>query len=246
MGEQLGPTGEMEPREWGLSSGGRRLNLGVSVAPAPARAALPQSYGVALLELLVVDPHFVFISWEIPEAQLAQARSALGEAGFGQRQLELRLRDLAGAVLLSQQLYGEIGRWFFRHDFAGQMVRAELGFSSGGQFHSLNAAGPLQLPRDYMIEPEQYNELRVHYRLGPDGGLELTEASSHAGEPWPALSLPAPVFDPAGGGPDRSAVVFSGMPSSTGLGFSSSAAADKNIEDGGLPVPGDPESAGEK
>jgi len=246
MGDQLGPATEPEPREWGTSPGERRLSLGVSVPPEPARAALPQHYGLALLELLVVDPQYVFVSWEIPPAQLEQARSALGDAGFKQRQLELQLQDGDGVVLASQQLYGEDGRWFFRHDLAGRLVRAELGYRSESRFHSLNAAGPVQLPRNFMIEPAQYDELRVHYGTGPTGELVLVGASSHADEPWPELSLPAPAAaDLAGGSPDQPGDSISGMPSSGGLGAPGSSAADRGLLTG-APDAGAPQGAGEK
>jgi len=218
-GAQPGSTAEPGPREWGTSPGEHRLSLGVNVPPEPAGASLPQSYGLALLELLVVDPHYLFVSWEIPSAQLAQARAALGEAGYPQRQLELRLQDAAGAVLMGQRLYGEQGRWFIRHDLAGRLVRAELGFHGGLQFHSLNVTGPLQLPRNYIIEPAEYSELHVQYGSGPAGELRLAGTSSRPDLPWPELSLPAPVLaeltDAARERLDR---LSSGMPTSPGLG----------------------------
>ena len=78
------PTSDTGYRSWVSSPGGaKEPKLGVSPAPPPAHEALPERYGIPLLELLVVDTAYLFVSWEITPEQLAQAQSAMGgEAGL--------------------------------------------------------------------------------------------------------------------------------------------------------------------
>jgi hypothetical protein len=188
---------------------------------------LPAAYDVPLLELLIVDPYYLFVSWEIPPAQLEQARAALGDKGFNRRQLELRLRGADGAGVLSRQaLYGEIGRWFVRHDLTGRAITAELGFCADEQYYALNQAGPVDLPRDFIIEPEQFDELEVRYGSGSGGELVLEGLRRKENEPWPDVQLPAPRISElidleeaaAGAGGAMPSSPAAGLPASPGLG----------------------------
>src|SRR5438105_1084051 len=88
----------------GLTMGSNFLPLHEGSQPAgPAvaasRAELPQRYGIPLLELLVVDPQFIFISWEITQEQLDASRVALRE-DFARRRLQVVLSEAqSGAEL---------------------------------------------------------------------------------------------------------------------------------------------------
>jgi hypothetical protein len=226
MGNQRETTSELQPREWGTSPGRRRLSLGVGLAPEPARAELPSAYGVPLLELLIVDPYFLFVSWEIPPSQLEQAAAELGAPGFEARQLELRvLAGADGEVLARQRLYGETGRWFLRHGLAGRAIFALLGFNAGGRYCELNRTGVIQVPRDFMIEPAEYDELHVRYGSKPDGALVLEGLSRKSGASWPELDLPAPSLAELVDIEDLS-VSGGAMPSSPGAGMPTSPAPD--------------------
>jgi hypothetical protein len=192
MGE---PTSDFGQRGWATShDGGRELKLGVSPAPPPAREALPDRYGIPLFELLIVDTSYLFVSWEITPEQLAQAQSTMGEEAFAQRRLLLRIADEAQPTepLLVSELFGEQGRWFIQHGLAGRRIIAELGYDAAGAFHRLQSTGPLSLPRDFVIEPTGYDELRVRYGRGETGELTLLGIESHEDRGWPAVSLPGP------------------------------------------------------
>lgn len=188
--------------------------------PEPVRAELPQDYGVPLLELLTVDPYYLFVSWEITSDQLEQARAVLGDAGFQHRQLELLLLDAGSSKLLARQtLYGEIGRWFIRHNLTGRVIAAKLEFTAGERHFVLNQAGPVSLPRDYIIEPERYDELHVRYGNGADGELVLEGRRHRRGKAWPDVSLPVPpitdLVDLAGGDASTAGGAFSPRPAGT-------------------------------
>jgi len=190
MGE---PTSDFGQRDWVTSPGGaRELKLGVSPAPPPAREALPDRYSIPLFELLIVDTSYLFVSWEITPGQLAQLQSSMGEGAFAQRRLLLRIaaEALPAEPLLTNELFGEQGRWFIQHGLAGRRIVAELGYEAIGAFHCLQATGSLSLPRNFVIEPSCYDELRVRYGRGKTGELTLLGIESHEDESWPAVSLP--------------------------------------------------------
>jgi hypothetical protein len=179
---------------------------------------LPERYGIPLLELLVVDPYFVFISWEIPEAQLETARAHFG-AEFERRRLQVRLTDSeSGATVAIRALYGELGRWFIRLDQPGVWLRAELHYVAGEAELLLNAAGPVFVPRDTPVEPLRYEELHVTYGRGATGELTL-EAVERERPGWPTIGLTLPGWsrpgEPAPTAPDHgpsSAALFSLTP----------------------------------
>lgn len=189
------PTFGIGQRGWVTSPGtARELKLGVSPAPPPARAALPERYGIPLFELLIVDTSYLFVSWEITPTQLTQVQSAMGDEAFAGRRLLLRIADETQPTepLLRRELFGEQGRWFIQHGLTGRSIVAELGFDAAGAFHRLQATGPLSLPRNFVIEPTGYDELRVRYGRGKTGELTLLGIDSHMDADWPAVSLPGP------------------------------------------------------
>jgi hypothetical protein len=155
---------------------------------------LPDRYGIPLFELLIVDTSYLFVSWEITPEQLAQAQSAMGDEAFAQRRLLLRIAGeaLPAEPQLTIELFGEQGRWFIEHGLTGRCIVAELGYDTAGAFYLLQATGPLSLPRDFVIEPASYDELRVRYGRGETGELTLLGIESHEDTSWPAVSLPGP------------------------------------------------------
>jgi hypothetical protein len=145
--------------------------------PAPEltnhRASLPERYGIPLLELLVVDAHFIFISWEVTTAQLDQARQLFGDA-FDIRRLQVTLTDSeTGTPLGQRELYGDIGRWFIQLSQPGIWLRATLHFRHLELEMQLGEAGPVFIPRDTPLEPERWEELLVTYARSEKGELRL-------------------------------------------------------------------------
>ena len=208
--------------------GRAHYELGISHAPQHSSQELPGHYNIPLFELLVVDPDYLFVSWEIPEDQLNQARESLGE--LSQRRLQVRLRavDDGGRIHQSQELYGERGRWFFQHVLAGRWVTGELGFTCGGRFYLLNSAGPVCIPRNFTVEPGAFDELTVVYTTGATGELRISGIKRDADAPWPDKLPPGESYpQSARPGPHPHAPVGTpdetgGLPSSPGPGLPSS------------------------
>jgi hypothetical protein len=177
-----------------MGSGFLPLHEG-SQPPAPVdvtrRAHLPERYGIPLLELLVVDPYFIFVSWEIAEAQLEQARAIFG-ADFHNRRLRVLLFDVGtDAQLSARELYGEVGRWFIQLNHPGVWLRAELEYQTGSAALTLNSAGPVFIPRDAPVEPERWEELFVIYGRSEKGELRI-ESIERDQPAWPRITLEMP------------------------------------------------------
>ncbi|MCC7476875.1 DUF4912 domain-containing protein [bacterium] len=154
-----------------------RLAPGPGGPPPFGPVDLPRHYGLGLFEFLVVDPDFVFVSWELSEQQLAEARTSIGEEQWPQRRLVLRLLDAAQQQECARrELYGESGRWFVEAARPGAWLLAELGFEHGAGWHLLGSAGPLLLPRISPVDGE-FRELHVSYGAAPDGHLTRLDVS---------------------------------------------------------------------
>jgi hypothetical protein len=161
------------------SSAGAQPTRPLAVAPQPKEAdTLPEKYGVPALELLVVDPANVFISWEIADIQLDSAKAEMGEL-FDRRKLclDIQIADESPELLVRIELFGEVGRWFISLPPVGRAIRASLYFDSEGKKYLLRDAGPVVLPRISAVEPESFVELHVAYSLGPGGRLSLAGIS---------------------------------------------------------------------
>jgi len=145
---------------------------------------------MAALELFVVDPGNVFICWEIIADQLAAAKSALGPA-FDSRKLrvDITLARARDQVLVSMELFGDVGRWFIAVPPLGEEVAAHLHFDAAGMSYPLLSAGPVALPRITPVEPDILEELHVSYGIGPGGRLSLAGTSRAAPRPADALSV---------------------------------------------------------
>ena len=186
MPHRTKPTSKIHHGPANSTMGRAKLDLGVNFTPEPVRDALPELYGIPLLNLMVVDTEFVFISWEITSQQMTEARNAFGTEMFGSRKLMIRLHsaDDDARPSTNHELYGETGRWFIRHELAGHEVYAELGFNCGERFFKLIATGNVPLPRNFIIEPEQYEEMHVEYGTGATGNLQLKSVTINPRDDW--------------------------------------------------------------
>jgi hypothetical protein len=172
--------------------GEQRLELGISAPPAEVQESLPERYNMPLLELLVVDTYFVFISWEVTKQQMAEAAEVFGAEVFTKRELVVRFQhdEPPHEIVTKCELFGETGRWFVELAQPGASILAVLGFEAGGRFFQLNTAGPLALPRDQAVEPQEFTELRVAYGLGGHGELVILGLRHRPDAPWPDITLP--------------------------------------------------------
>jgi hypothetical protein len=192
---KLEPTSDAHRRAMATSYIGEHvLDLAVAAQPAEVSEALPDRYGIPLLEFLLVDPGYVFVSWEVTPEQIDQAHNALGDEGFGKRRLKIRFREFTpdGEIFHIQELFGDAGRWFLALFRPAVNVYAELGFQSGQEFFCLTRTGPLRMPRVETLEPETFDELKVSYGFGQHGRLLLLGIDRARNAAWPGITLPRP------------------------------------------------------
>jgi hypothetical protein len=202
---------------WGSAS----IELGISTPPPQAEESLPERYGIPLFEALIVDPEYIFLSWEVTEEQLRIARDLFGSKGFLVRRMIAVLENEHGGVLAEYELYGETGRWFIRHNQFGEIVRFKLKFTALGQTLELNETKLLQLPRIYAVEPEFYQEIEVIYGIGGKGQLVLKGFLEDKTAPWPSVTLEPPEFEYQldGAGTSAAGQPLSGLPGSPAGGW---------------------------
>ncbi len=205
--------------DWGQA----HLELGISTPPAQAEESLPERYGVPQLEVLIVDPEYLFLCWEISEEQIQQARQQFGQQLFQSRRLVAVVENSFGSALAEYELYGEQGRWFIRHTQFGEQVRIRLMFKSRKQTFELYLTGLVQLPRVIPVEPDYYQEIEVIYGIGSKGQLVLKGILEDSTAPWPSISLELPDRLYAGQPESDSGASESGGTSPTGAWWPSSA-----------------------
>jgi hypothetical protein len=158
------------------------IELAVHYPPAPASASLPEAYGVLRFELLVVDPEWAFVIWEVPLTAIEDGATLL---------LRFLEAGSPNSALAGFNLYGGNGRWFVHAALPGRTVDAVLGWAVGMHFCELARRGPIHLPRNFTVDAEHFDELSVDYERGPGGQLLLRAAYRQQTLPWPAQLGPA-------------------------------------------------------
>jgi len=102
------------------------------------------------LLLLVRDPYWLQVTWEITPGSVARARTALGQHWHGATPV-LRIGRLGddGAVLGSRQVkvHGGVGHWYVDVTDPPARYRAEIGYVDvSGEFYSLARSNEVQTP----------------------------------------------------------------------------------------------------
>jgi len=161
---------------------------------SPKAGRLPERYNIPLFELLVVDSEYVFLSWEITNEQLGQARQTMGNTDFAMRWLIVRFTALENQPrhIRDYALYGDIGRWFVRLQSPGAKVSGELAFRCRNKYYRLAKTGPVYLPRIHAVEPKSYQEMHVRYVSGPLAELRIEKYERLEPARRPDVSIPLP------------------------------------------------------
>lgn len=207
----------------GLTNAGDGRGAPYSTAYLPQRpggdvpsfpAGLQGLHGMPLFEFAVVDPEWIFLSWEITPAQREAARLAYGDEWFSHRRLSVVFQCVSDSSTLGRMdLFGDEGRWFHRLNAPGALVLARLGFEHRQSRYELASAGPLQIPRLTPLEPEAYRELSVAYAVDLTGRLSIAAVRARGACLWLARELPegapAGLRHASGGLPDSFTVATS-------------------------------------
>jgi hypothetical protein len=146
-------------------------------APAPQPPApdtgpeLPARYGLDRLVLLVRDPFWTYVWWELTEQRLQTGRGALGAHG----ELVLRFYDVSALEWDGRNHHGSFdievhdaaGNWYVELGKPGASYIAELGVrAADGRFVALVRSNTVTLPRDGMssVVDEEWMVLEEDYR----------------------------------------------------------------------------------
>lgn len=193
MSPRLEPTSDSQRKGHPTSYNGElELELGIGSPPAVVSDHLPEVYGRPLFEVLLVDPRYLFISWEVTTGQMQELQARLPSEQYQARKLVVKfmLDGPNGETVNVSELYGEAGRWFIELGRPGANIYASLGYEAGAKYYEFNCAGPLAIPRDTPVEPTEYQELRVAYGLGQHGELVLLGLRHKSAASWPDITLP--------------------------------------------------------
>ncbi|HET7292146.1 MAG TPA: DUF4912 domain-containing protein [Vicinamibacteria bacterium] len=113
------------------------------------RFVFPESYGVTRIRLLVKDPEWIFVHWDVDPKTLADLRAELGERTMALTRLTLRVKDAEHGGGQTILLPPGSRSWYVRADpKAPRAYRAELGVTlpSGG-FRALAESNTVVPPR---------------------------------------------------------------------------------------------------
>jgi hypothetical protein len=175
------------------------------------RFLFPETYGVNRIRLLVKDPEWLFVHWDVDPGSMESLRKSLGERALALSRLTLRVLDPANGgssdILLPPGARG----WYIRADVARRSYKAELGVTlPSGEFRRLAESNLVVTPR---VGPsrERANR-RITFgqagRLPQDAQVgqrdEELRSVSGAG-PWQGTAV-----DGAASAPGRSATTAAG------------------------------------
>ena len=169
------------------------------------RFLFPESYGVNRIRLLVKDPEWLFVHWDVDPGSVESLRKALGERAMALSRMTLRVVDPTNGgssdILLPPGARG----WYIRADVARRSYKAELGVTlPSGEFRRLAESNLVVTPR---VGPSRDRaSRRITFgqaaRLPKEAGLgqrdEELRSVSGAG-PWQGSSVDGAVEGTAPG-----------------------------------------------
>lgn len=112
------------------------------------------------LLLLVRDPYWLQVTWEITPASVKRAQTALGQHWHGATPV-LRISRLGedGAVAATRQVkvHGGVGHWYVDVTEPPSRYRSELGYVDVvGEFYSLARSNEVRTPEAAVSEPNEH------------------------------------------------------------------------------------------
>ncbi|HEY2942565.1 MAG TPA: DUF4912 domain-containing protein [Vicinamibacteria bacterium] len=145
------------------------------------RFIFPETYGVNRVRLLVKDPHWLFVHWDVDPRVRGGLRREKGERVAALARLTLRLTDdhggIGGAVMLPEGARS----WYLRAVPGHRSYRVELGITlPSGEYRPLARSNAVSTPR---VGPSSEKATRrASYRLAAKGA-PLTAAADVAPGP---------------------------------------------------------------
>ena len=105
---------------------------------------LPFDYGKNRIILMVVDPKFVFVYWEVQNDKMQEALNNVGHNA----KLTLRFKNLDNNHSWDISIYERVGNWYLKLDYPEQNLMIDIGFKNDrGDFYKIATSNALRLPR---------------------------------------------------------------------------------------------------
>lgn len=112
------------------------------------RFVFPESYGVNRIRLLVKDPEWLFVHWDVAPSSLSELRDAVGERTVALSKLTLRIADPGNGGMSVVLLPPGVRSWYVKADSTRRAYRAELGLTlPSGEFRRLAESNTIVTPR---------------------------------------------------------------------------------------------------
>jgi hypothetical protein len=165
------------------------------------RFVFPESYGVNRVRILVKDPEWLFVYWDVDPGSLDALRAEVGERALAVSKFTLRVADAVNGGMNVILLPPGARSWYVRADAARRAYRAEVGMTlPSGEFRCLADSNTVVTPR-VGPSPERARRVLLYSQaqsISSEAGLEVgaEELRSAAGNvaPW------NPASESSGGG----------------------------------------------
>lgn len=170
-----------------------KFYLGTKEKGVITEEELPESYGDNKVVLMVRDPHWAYVYWEINSRKVAEVRSRL-ESDFDHSRLILRVYDITGIEFngfnahsfFDIEIPNVLGNWYVHLGRPNRTFCIDIGYRNqeGGIF-SLSRSNKITSPRDsfsevadeeWMASDEEYKKIYAGHGIGAGSSLELAEA----------------------------------------------------------------------
>ncbi|MFO0616746.1 MAG: DUF4912 domain-containing protein [Polyangiaceae bacterium] len=144
-----------------------------ALAPPEPIAELSDRYDVDEVVAIAVDPHTVYVYWEVRAATLAPLRNDQPDGALSLRVLTVPAAGGASSDARDVRVDAAIGELFVRDLPANAEIRVAIGWLAGGAFHPVAVGLELATPREAPA-----SEVAVQFGRMATGGI---------GEPYDAL-----------------------------------------------------------
>lgn len=133
---------------------------------------LPFDYGQNRIILLVVDPKFAFVYWEVQQDKMHEALSHVGNNG----KLTLRFTNIDNNHFWDVSIYERVGNWYLKLDHAEQHLAVEVGMKgNNGNFFAIARSNAMKMPRLGLARPGPIKWMLV----SPTGERVITEIEEY-------------------------------------------------------------------
>lgn len=133
---------------------------------------IPFDYGLNRIILLVVDPKFAFVYWEVQTDKMHEAISAIGNDA----KLTLRFHEVNSSSFWDVSIYERVSNWYLKLAHPERRLWVEIGMKNDrGYFFPIAQSSTMQMPRAGLARPGPIKWMLV----SPSGEKVITEIEEY-------------------------------------------------------------------